>query len=84
MKRVMSLACAAFFAASPFAFAQDRPDPGVAPVGHRQPTPSGLAAPATPPTVDPNFTGRSATRGDSAKRDGAADTGPRICTNCND
>ena len=89
MNRISGLAVVAFLATTQFASAQNGPSPLAAPVGHRQPTASGLAPVASPDAVEPTLSGRSVHRGSNFEnRDnltsGNVEQGPRICTNCDD
>lgn len=87
MKRI-AFAALAVAATTSFAAAQTPPGPAPwsAPVGHRQPTASGLAPAASPEAMAPVMSGRSSGRGDIAPSDRmpALTAGPKICTNCDD
>ena len=87
MNRI-ALAAFAVFATTSFATAQTSPGPAPwsAPVGHRQPTASGLAPAVSPESMAPVMSGRSSGAGgiEPADRMPALDAGPRICTNCDD
>lgn len=88
MKRIVPLATAALIVATSLATAQTQtgPAPWSAPVGHRQPTASGLAPAVSPDAMAPVMSGRSSGAGDIAPSDRmpALTAGPRICTNCDD
>lgn len=97
MNRTFRLSLFAFCLASPFAavgaFAQTEADwspvpaPWAAPVGHRQPTPSGLAPVAAPDALAPVLSGRSVGSGGASDIRGSGEMlipTPRICSNCDD
>ena len=86
MTRIALFAAAAFAATMSLALAQTPPGPAPwsAPVGHRQPTASGLAPAVSPDAMAPVMSGRSSGAGgiEPTDRMPALDAGPRICTNC--
>ena len=88
MKSIVPLAALAYVAATSMALAQTSPVPAPwsAPVGHRQPTASGLAPAVSPDAMASVTSGRSSGTGniEPADRMPALTAGPRICTNCDD
>ena len=89
MKTIATLAAFAMFSTTAIANAQTPsvgPTPWSAPVGHRQPTASGLAPAASPDAMAPVMSGRSSAPGrvEPSDRMPALESGPRICTNCDD